>query len=444
MPITGPSPIFTKDLLKEKIMQIIISFLPILTFITIYVGSGIYFSYQGTPNAFYQISPLVAIIPGIVVGWILNKSKTNEERMNSFIEGISHKDIITMCLIFMLAGAFSSVTKSIGSVESTVNLSLSLIPHSMILLGLFIISAFISTSIGTSMGTIATIAPIAAGLADQGAIPMHIGMATVIGGAMFGDNLSIISDTTIAAVLSQGADFKLKLKLNGKLALFACSITTLVLLLIHSNSTEIAVHEYSLILILPYIILLGFAIFGYNVLISLLISTATAGLIGYISKGYNWINFSKDITHGFASMHEIMLLSLLVGGLAGLVGKGSQDLAKVLTSIVDRRKSKIVAQLMIAKVVSIFDILLANNTVAIIFSGNIAKHIAQKYDLPKHLSAVWLDIFSCVFQGIIPYGAQIMLASSIGKISPLSVVPHVYYCYILGIISILYILLKKR
>ncbi|MDX5596919.1 MAG: sodium:proton antiporter [Wolbachia endosymbiont of Andrena labialis] len=419
------------------------NFLPILLFLFLFVGSGIYFTILGVSNAFYQLSPLVAIVPAIALGWVLYKGNT-EEKMYAFLDGVRDRNIITMCIIFLLAGAFSEVTKAIGSADATVNLALSFIPTQFLLIGLFFVAAFISTAIGTSMGTIATIAPIAVELTQAGISP-SLGVATVVGGAMFGDNLSIISDTTIASVMSQKADIKKKLKLNAKVALIASIVTIIILFYSSSSSAAISVKEYSLLLVTPYIILILLANFGINVFTALVLSITFAGIIGFINNNnYGLLFLSQNITKGFMSMHEIMLLSLMVGGLSGLVGKNSKEFADKLSSwVMIQRGGQKTAQLFIAKIVSIFDILLANNTIAIIFSGEIARDIAKKYEIPPHYSAAWLGIFSCVFQGLIPYGAQLLLASTIAGVSPLAVVPHVYYCYVLGIIAVLYIVLNK-
>jgi Na+/H+ antiporter NhaC len=424
-------------------MNIIINFLPILLFVTTYVGSGLYFLSQNIPQAFYQLSPTVAIMPAIALGWILFKGST-VERMNAFLDGVRHRDIITMCIIFLLAGAFSSVTLNIGSTTSTVNLAISLIPTKFLLIGLFITTAFISTAIGTSVGTIATIAPIAAALIEQSGISGALVVGTVVGGAMFGDNLSVISDTTVAAIMSQEADLKEKLKVNAKVAGIASTITIIILLFSTSDAPEILANEYSLLLISPYIFLLFIVMLGVNVFISLSLALIFALVVGFIHHGYTPLEFSKNIASGFSDMHEIMLLSLMVGGLSGLAGKGSKELGIYLSDTISKYGNKKMAQLFIAKIVSIFDILLANNTIAIIFSGEIARDIAKRYHIPPHYSASWLQIFSCVFQGIIPYGAQILLASSIVGISPLEISAHVYYCYILGVVTIIYILFNKK
>lgn len=424
-------------------MSVYLSFLPILLFVIIYVGTGTYCSITGIENAFYQISPTVAIIPAIVLGIFMYQG-TKEQKFQAFVDGVRHKDIIMMCIVFILAGAFSSVTTAIGSIDTTVNLALNLVPPRFLLIGLFITSAFISTAVGTSMGTIATIAPIAAGLINQDVFPAGLAMGTIVGGAMFGDNLSLISDTTIASVMSQEADLKKKWLLNVKLATFAFIITVFILYFAHSSEVNIVAKEYSLILVLPYIFLIVLALTGINVFAVLLAAIIFAGMVGLLYQNYGFFAFCKDVSKGFASMHEIMLLSLLVGGLSGLAGGSRKQLADDLGKWISAQESKRIAQLLIAKIVSIFDLLLANNTVAIVFSGEIAKDIARKHKIPSHYSAVWLDNFSCVFQGLIPYGAQILLASTIAGISPLEITPYVFYCFALLLVSLLYILLKKK
>jgi Na+/H+ antiporter NhaC len=423
-------------------MHYILGFLPVLLFVTLFFCSGLYCSYLGIENAFYQCPPTVAILPALALGWVLYRGST-ARRFKAFLDGATHPDIITMCIIFVLAGAFGTVTKAIGSVDATVHCMLSLVPNNFLLIGIFLAAAFVSTAIGTSMGAIATIAPLAAGCALQGAFPISIGMATVVGGAMFGDNLSLISDTTIAAVSSQEADMQKKLLLNAKIAALAGCITVGILLCTQGTPTIITSQPYSLFLLVPYAVLLGLALCKVHVFTALFISIGCAGLVGWYTNGYSILSFSTDISKGFASMHEIMLLSIFVGGLSGLVHTSTQKLADQLLSWISTHGSTRMAQLVIAKLVSVFDLLLANNTIAIVLSGNIARTIATTFRVPAHYSATWLDIFSCVFQGIIPYGAQILLASSVAGISPLSITPHVYYCYALGGVALVWILFKK-
>lgn len=260
---------------------------------------------------------------------------------------------------------------------------------------------------------------------------------------MFGDNISVVSDTTIAAISSQGADFRAKLRLNAKIAAIAAAVTVLVLLCFHKVTMKVTLHPYELILVLPYLFILISAIAGINVFVALSISTFVAIALGAHYGSYGFIDFVIAVRSGFSSVHAIIIFSILVGamsGLSGLSGKGAELIANKLVTLLGDKAGARAAQLVIAKIVGIFDLLLANNTVAIIVSGKIAKEVAQRYSIPPHYSAVWLDTFSCVIQGIIPYGAQIMLASAITGVSPMHIVGKVYYCYALGIVALLHIL----
>jgi Na+/H+ antiporter NhaC len=418
-------------------------FSPLILFISLYLGAGLYFAFHNVDMAFYQLSPVVAILPALILAWFLQRGTTTQI-MQRFLDGARHRDILTMCFIFLLAGALGVVTKQIGCVDATINLALYLIPARFLLIGIFIASAFIATAIGTSLGTIATIAPIAAELATQGAFPMSLGMATVVGGAMFGDNLSLISDTTIAAVMSQGADWRKKLYLNGIIAGIASIITIFILLSTHDATIALTPGTISLIHVVPYLLLIGLAVCGINVFIVLIASLIAAGAIGMVFNQYTILAFNKDITAGFASMHEITILSLLVGGLSGLLHTGISQLRIYMGETRHQHPKPRTAQLTTAWIVSLFDAFIANNTIAIIFCGDFIKELTHAARIPAHYTAAWLDIFSCVVQGIIPYGAQILLASSIGGISPLSVSASVYYCYVLAAVALLYILMNKK
>lgn len=422
------------------------SLIPIFVFIGIFIGSGAYFTYVGHDHAFYQLSPIAAIIPGIIVAWLLHKG-TQSTKMHDFLDGMRHRDIMTMCVIFLLAGAFSHVTSRMGSIDATVHFALSFIPSHFLLMGIFLVAAFVSTSVGTSMGAIATVAPIGFALSQKVGLPAPLCVATVVGGAMFGDNLSVVSDTTIAAIASQEADLKLKLKLNSKIALIA-SILTIALLAFNGQTGQtIDLEPYNLVYVTPYILLIILSSLGMNVLISLVTCILYAGGVAmWGDAAYTPVTLAQHSIEGFANMHEIMVLSLLVGGLSGLSGRDfTHTLAQNLSHWIDKRKAgPKLTQLIMAKVVSVCDILLANNTIAIIVVGDMVRVLGQKQKIPAHVRAVWIDTFSCVCQGIIPHGAQILLASSIAHVSPLEVIPHVYYCFILGSVSIAYILLKKE
>ena len=429
-------------------MRKTLSLLPILIFILLYLGSGIYFSLQNVDFAFYQISPSVAIIPAIIIGILIGTGDFSS-KIISIVKGIGDQHVVTMCIVFILAGAFSKVTASIGSIDSVVNFSLNYLPSYALLPGLFIISAFISLSIGSSMGVVGVITPIAASFANQGILPLELAVGIVISGAMFGDNLSIVSDTTIAAVQSQEANLRKKFQLNSIIAFISGGLLVLGLFLFPADSIyQVDIKSYSLIKILPYILILLLALVRINVFAILLLGIFTAGIIGFIDGSYSHItSYSKDIDQGFKSMNDIFLLSLLIGGISGLMkDQGGIDLIieklfRVLKSFKNKKKG---GELIISGVVSVIDICIANNTIAIILSGNIAKKIAKETGVPAYRSACFLDIFSCVFQGILPYSAQILLAGSISGASLFKIAMNVHYCYILGVITLIYILFLSK
>ena len=422
-----------------------LSLLPFFIFLSVFLGSGIYFHHQGVEFAFYQISPAVAILPAIIIGYLLAKG-AKLKKVESIVNGIRNKDIILMCIIFILAGAFGEVTKAIGAVQSTVDFALHYVPKSALLAGLFLISAFVSTAMGTSMGVVAAITPIALGLSQEAELPKYLSVATVVGGAMFGDNLSMISDTTIAAVSSQDTNLKDKFKLNAPIALVSGIIMIIILVLSSEGSSSITLKDYSLLKVFPYVLIIALSLIGIHVFHVLIIGIVVTGIIGICYGEYSVIKFAKDIYTGFASMNEIMILSLLVGGLSNLIkDQGGLDyITSKIKNMIGKSKNSKVAEIMIAAIASLNDIVIANNTIAIILGGSVAKRIAKDFKIPAYRSACWLDIFSCVFQGILPYSAQILLAASIAKLSPVELVTKVYYCPILGAVAILYIIFSKR
>jgi Na+/H+ antiporter NhaC len=424
---------------------------PILLFLILFIGSGIYFSLHGTPFAFYQVSATVAIFPAIILAISLGNGDLTT-KITNFIEGVRDSSIITMCMIYLLAGAYTEVLKGIGGVEATVNLLLSFLPTHATLPGIFILSAFIATAMGTSMGTIAAMAPIAFGIAQATGLSIPLTMGTVVGGAMFGDNLSLISDTTIAAVQTQGGTLKEKFKINTLIALPAMIITLAILIAYGLNKpcqSCINITESQWIMSTPYFFVLALALSGVNVFLVLTLGILSAGLIGLgFTPRYNLITYAKNIYQGYGSMQEILVLSLLIGGLSHLTK--TQGGLHFLINLTNRflhkfskKKSKVVVETVIASVVSVCDICTANNTIAIILAGEATHELAKKYNLMPARVATIVDLFSCVFQGILPYSAQILLAGSIAGLSPLAIIPHVYYCYALGVAGILAILFQK-
>lgn len=413
--------------------MLFITFFPILLFIFLYTGIGLYFS------SFYIISPLFLIIPCISLA-IYQKGNGYEK----FLTGLQNKDILGMCIIFLLSGAFSVITANIGSVDSIVNFLLSCIDQKYILISIFFTSAFISTAIGTSMGTIATVSPIVNQMITMGVIPGVLGIATVISGAIFGDNLSLISDTTIAAVKSQDADANKKFLLNSKIALVAGFIMIVLLFNIAVKSIQVVQYDYNFILIIPYLVIFISSFLQIHIFKGLFLGICSATIIGIFYSDYSILLLSNDISKGFLGMFEISVLSLAIGGLSVLLEDGVHELTLKIESSIEKMKHiKKGAMCIIAFVVSLFDVLLANNTIAIILSGGIAKKISVRFRLDSAKVATILDIFSCIFQGVIPYGAQVLLASSITGISPLLICSKVYYCYILFIVMVGYLGFSK-
>ena len=296
--------------------------IPFFVFIGLYLGTGIYLDLKGTELAFYQLPAPVAIFAGIISAFIIFKGSI-EEKFNNFVKGCGHSDIIIMCSIYLLAGAFATVSKSMGGVDATVNLGLTYIPVHYIAVGLFLIASFISTATGTSVGAIVSIAPIAVGLADKTGISMGIILASVLGGAMFGDNLSIISDTTIAATRTQNVNMRDKFRVNLYIAAPAAILTVFLLFFFGKPDqlTEIGNYSYNLVKVLPYIFVLILSVVGLNVFLVLTAGILLSGIIGLYYGDFTLLSFSKEIYNGFVGVNEIFLLSLLTGGLAAMVTK---------------------------------------------------------------------------------------------------------------------------
>lgn len=412
--------------------------IPFLVFVAVYLLTGIILQSQGTDMAFYQLPAPVAVIIGIILAFIMFKGSI-DEKFDSFLKGCGEENIIIMCIIYLLAGAFSGVSGAMGGVESTVNLGLTLIPPQYITAGIFIIASFISISIGTSVGTIVAIGPIAVGLAESTGLNMTLVIAALVGGAIFGDNLSVISDTTIAATRTQNVDMRDKFRLNILLALPAAALTVVLLLIFGKPITTPATenYTYNIIKILPYIFVLGASLIGVNVFVVLTGGIAFSGAIGLLYGDFTLLGFGQEIYSGFENMFEIFLLSMLTGGLAYMVTKegGLQWVLDKIQSMIKGRKS---AEVGIAALVSLTDMATANNTVAIIIDGPIAKEISTQYKVDPRRTASLLDTFSCVMQGMIPYGAQLLIAASFtnGLVSPIQIIPLLWYQQLLAVFAL--------
>ncbi len=419
-----------------------IALLPFLVFIVIYLGSGIFLNQQGVEMAFYQFPSVAAMFIAVLVAFFITKG-TIHERFKIFSSGIANEDVITMLMIYLLAGAFSSVATAMGGLESTIHLSLNYIPTKFLAAGLFLIAGFMGTATGSSMGTISAIVPIAVGMANKSGISTTLMLGACISGAMFGDNLSIISDTTIAATKSQGVQMSDKFKINILIALPAALLTFLYFLFFSKPETIPAIEQlnFSFIRIVPYILVLGLAICGMNVFFVLTIGIFSAGTIGIFTNSISIFTFAQSIYSGFTNMNEVFFLTLLCTGMSALVSHngGITWLIYTLKKFIKGNKS---AQLGIISLVSLADCATANNTVAIVISGKIAKDISKEYYIDPRKTASLLDIFSCVIQGIIPYGAQLLVASSLASahglmIAPIEIIPNITYCFILAIFGIL-------
>ncbi len=418
-----------------------LALLPLLLFLLIFLGSGLYYAMLGTEFAFYQVKAPVAAIPAVILALLLYKQKLNIA-IEEFLQGASHPNLILMFMVFMLAGAFANLSSAIGSVDATVQLGLSLISAEFVLPMLFIISAFIATAMGTSMGTIAACAPIAFGFTQASDITPLYAIGAVVSGAMFGDNLSMISDTTIAATRSQRVELRDKFRVNIWIALPAAIITIVLYMMLSQQAEAIHSKPYDLWLILPYVAVFFLAFSRLHVLAVLMTGVVLSGVIGLIQQpAFDVLKLNTAIYDGFVGMFEVALLSMLLGGLSTLMQKagGLQWLIQRIYRIthlfrIGRQRA---GEFGISFLVIFSNVFVANNTVAIILSGDMVREVAKEYQVDPKRSAALLDIFSCVIQGVIPYGAQLLLAGSIAKLSPIELIDHIYYCWVLAICAVL-------
>ena len=346
-----------------------------------------------------------------------------------------------MVVIFLLAGAFSEVAKGTGAVDSTVNFALSVVPQNLIVVGLFIIACFISLSMGTSMGTIVALAPIGVGISEHTELSMALVIGAIIGGSMFGDNLSFISDTTITAVRSQGAQMKDKFKVNFWIVLPAALVTCMILWAITMGETAPVEHaSYHLVKIVPYILVIILALAGINVFLVLASGIVLAGAVGLADGSYQIMSLLQKIGQGMAGMYEMAFLAILIAGMVEVMkyNGGVDFLLHLATRKITSKKG---AEFGIAGLVGLTNISTANNTIAILIAGPLAKNIADQYGIEPRKSASILDLFSCTIQGLLPYGAQFLAAASVAGISPVSIMPYSFYPILIGICGVIAILI---
>lgn len=412
-----------------------IALLPLIVFVLLFIGSGV------ISKDFSNMPLTVAALIASVTSLALNRKEKLSNKIDLFTKGAGDANIMLMVLIFVLAGAFSETAAGMGAVESAVNLGLTFVPGNLLIVGLFIVGCFISISMGTSMGTIAALAPIGAGFAEQLGVPMALAMATVMGGAMFGDNLSMISDTTIAAVRTQHTNMSDKFKTNFFIVLPGAIVSAILWFLWTSESgmTTSGDYAFSFMKIIPYVVVLVAALAGMNVLLVLIVGIVLAGFIGLMDGSYTWITMIQAVSHGIMNMAEIIIVVLLIGGMTAIVkhNGGIEWLLQVITSKVRTKKG---AEFGIAGLVSAADIATANNTISILITGPLAKNIADEYEVDPRKSASLLDIFASFWQGLLPYSPQILTVSAIAGISPLSVIPYSFYTISIGVCGMIAIL----
>lgn len=413
--------------------------LPLLVFLIVYIGLSLF------TGDMYAVSVIIPFSVAAATALVMNKNRSLDDKIESFCKGAGHSNVILMILIFILAGAFAQVAKDMGAVDSTVNLGLSILPSNLLIAGMFIIACFISLSVGTSMGTIVALVPIAVGVADKTGVAVAMAVGAVVGGAMFGDNLSVISDTTIAATRTQGCDMKDKFNMNFKIVLPAAIITTLVFVFLSKGAviTQVEVLEYNFIKIIPYIAVILTSLLGLNVVLVLLGGIIIASIIGFSYGNFDLIGLCASISNGVMGMGELIIVSLLIAGTIAVITENG-GIEFILNKGLKKFKNKRDAELGIGVLASVVDICTANNTIAIVTVGPIAKNISDEVGLESKRVAGIMDMFSCAFQGIIPYGAQLISAAGLAVISPFSIMQYLFYPYLMLISAVIAIFWYHR
>lgn len=387
---------------------------------------------------------LLIFISISIIAILLSSGMSLRERIAEFSKGAGQKDLLLMVWIFVLAGAFASSAKAMGAVDATVNLTLQLLPANFVLAGLFLSACLVSLCMGTSVGTIVAFMPIAASLAGKTEMSLPLMAAAIVGGAFFGDNLSFISDTTIVATQSQGCKQSDKFKYNFFLVLPVAVIVCLIYLLMGASAHGVVTDEAVLWWkIIPYIVVLLSAALGVNVILVLLMGNVLTGIVGIADGSYTFMAWTESISTGIMGMSELILISMMAGGIFALINK--QGVMERFIQLVSKRIHTIKgAELSICLLVGVVNSLTANNTVAILSVGDIAKQIGTRFGIDPRRSASLLDTTSCAVQGLLPYGAQLLMASSLAGISAMSIIPYLYYPMLIGLIVLLTILIQFK
>lgn len=409
---------------------------PLFVFLCLYLVTSI------LVNDFYKVPITVAFLFSSVYALLITRRLPLSERITLFSQGASNKNVMLMLWIFILAGAFAQSAQAMGAVDATVNLTLHILPDRLLLAGIFLAACFISISIGTSVGTIVALTPVAVGIAEKTGVDQPFMVAIVVGGAFFGDNLSFISDTTIASTQTLGCKMRDKFKVNSRIVAPAALIVLLLYVIEgYQVQSPSQLQNVEWIKVIPYIIVLLTAILGVNVMLVLLLGILSTGIIGMTTGSLEFFNWFGSMGTGISGMGELIIITLLAGGMLELIryNGGIEYIIKKLTSHVNGKRG---AELTIAALVSIANCCTANNTIAIITVGPIAKDISEKFGLDRRKSASILDTFSCLIQGIIPYGAQILMAAELSSLSPLSIIRYLYYPFAMGIVALLCIMFR--
>ena len=420
-----------------------VALLPFLVFVIIFLGSGIIL------DDFYAFPASVAALCGVISAFLLPKASF-QEKLKFFMKGCGEESIITMCIIYLLAGAFSAVSKATGSIDAVVFFGSQYFSAQYIPLGVFLMASFLSVSAGTSVGTIVALTPIVMGFAENTQTDINVVAASLLCGAMFGDNLSFISDTTIAATQSLGCQMKDKFRTNIMIAFPAAVIAAVIFIFLGGNSSSSVLENQvsgspSIWLIVPYLLVIALSVLGVNVFLVLIVGVLISGIIGISTGILSWLDFANKIYEGFLGMNEIFLLALLTGGLAGIV-ENMGGITFLLNKAKQMMRGQKSAYFGMGFLVSLIDAAIANNTIAIVLSGKVAQNITEKYNLSPKFSASVLDIFSCIVQGILPYGAQILILIKLSenKVNYLEILQNAWYLYFLLFFVVLFIIIKSR
>ena len=412
--------------------------LPFFVFVVVFAGAGI------ISRDFYSMPAYVAFIIALFVAFLQNRKLPFEKKLEIAAKGAGDTNIITMVLIFLVAGAFSGIVTAAGGVESTVNFGLSIIPPQFMVVGLFVIGCFISLSMGTSMGTITALAPIALGVAEQTDFPVAICIGATVCGAMFGDNLSMISDTTIAAVRTQGCEMKDKFKQNFFIVLPAAIITIFLFYLRTREMTyESGSYDYNFVEVIPYLVVLVGALIGFNVFAVLFSGIILSMIVGIANGSFTFMESFGLIGEGMTGLFEISIISITVACIVSLI-KENGGISLIIDGIRKSVKGKRGAEFGIGILVFLVDLCTANNTIAIVMSGPVDKEIGDEFGVESKRVASILDIFASVGQGLIPYGAQLLTAAALTGITPISIMPYLYYPILMLVCVLLFIAFRPQ